>query len=126
MLKEFLKDLYYSLNKEIQELLVKIKMLFLRSLEIFISSRDIFIDWTLILQWSQIGQLCTTGYRLLDYFEFDSVCSCSYIQVSNRHALHVSIANKLTDAVRHCNFFKQSLWCFFRSVELTFFVNSFI
>ena len=33
--------MYYILNKEIQEFLVKIKMLFLRCLEIFISSRKI-------------------------------------------------------------------------------------
>ena len=33
--------IYYILNKEVQEFLVKIKMLFLRSLEIFISSREI-------------------------------------------------------------------------------------
>ena len=33
--------IYYILNKEIQEFPVKIKMLFLRSLEIFISSREI-------------------------------------------------------------------------------------
>ena len=32
---------YYILNKEIQEFLVKMKMLFLRNLEIFISSREI-------------------------------------------------------------------------------------
>ena len=37
----FQNCLYYILNKAIQEFLVKIKMLFLRSLEIFISSRDI-------------------------------------------------------------------------------------
>ena len=35
------KGVYYILNKEIQEFLVNIKMLFLRSLEIFISSREI-------------------------------------------------------------------------------------
>ena len=35
------KYTYYILNKEIQEFLVKIKMLFLRSLEIFIASREI-------------------------------------------------------------------------------------
>ena len=70
-------------------------MLFLRSLEIFISSREInLLDWTPSLQWSQIDQLCTTGYRLLDYFEFYSVCSCSYTQISNRHELPLSIANK--------------------------------
>ena len=33
--------IYYILNKEIQEFLVNIKMLFLRCLEIFISSRKI-------------------------------------------------------------------------------------
>ena len=33
--------LCYIFNKEIQEFLVKIKILFLRSLEIFISSREI-------------------------------------------------------------------------------------
>ena len=33
--------LYYILNREIQEFLVKIKMLFLRSLEVFISSGEI-------------------------------------------------------------------------------------
>ena len=33
--------LYYVLNLEIQEFLVKIKMLFLRSLEAFISSREL-------------------------------------------------------------------------------------
>ena len=38
---EVKKPLYYILNKEIQEFLVKIKMLFLRSLEIFTSSREI-------------------------------------------------------------------------------------
>ena len=35
------RNLYYILNKEIQEFLVSVKMLFLRSLEIFISSREI-------------------------------------------------------------------------------------
>ena len=35
------KSVYYILYKEIQECLVKIKMLFLRSLEICISSREI-------------------------------------------------------------------------------------
>ena len=35
------KNIYYILNTEIQEFLVKIKMPFLRSLEIFISSREI-------------------------------------------------------------------------------------
>ena len=35
------KLLYYILNKEIKEFLIKIKMFFLRSLEIFISSREI-------------------------------------------------------------------------------------
>ena len=34
-------DIYYILNREIQEFLVKIKMLFLRSLNVFISSREI-------------------------------------------------------------------------------------
>ena len=33
--------IYYILNREIQEFLVKIKMLFLRSLKVFISSREI-------------------------------------------------------------------------------------
>ena len=35
------KYIFYILNKEIQEFLVKIKMLFLRRLEIFVSSREI-------------------------------------------------------------------------------------
>ena len=34
-------DIYYSLNREIQEFLVKMKMLFLISLNVFISSREI-------------------------------------------------------------------------------------
>ena len=38
---QVITPIYYILNKEIQEFLVKIKMLFLRSLEIFISSREI-------------------------------------------------------------------------------------
>ena len=37
--------LYYVLNLEIQEFLVKIKMLFLRSLEAFISSRELNLFW---------------------------------------------------------------------------------
>ena len=36
-----IENLYYILNKEIQEFLVKIKVLFLRRLDIFISSREI-------------------------------------------------------------------------------------
>ena len=35
------RNVYYILNREIQEFLVKIKMLFLRSLKVFISSREI-------------------------------------------------------------------------------------
>ena len=64
--------------------------------------------------------------RSLERFISSISYSCSYTQVSNRHELPLSIANKQTDSVRYCNFFKQSMWCFFRSVELTFFVNSFI
>ena len=37
----YVNSIYYILNKEIQEFLVKIKMVFLRSLEIYISSREI-------------------------------------------------------------------------------------
>ena len=59
------------------------------------------------------------------YFECYFVCSCSYTQVSNRHELPLSIADKETDAVRHCIFLTKPM-VFFRSVELTFFVNSFI
>ena len=102
-------------------------MLFLRSLEVFISSREMNLcrldTWPTMVANSQ---LCATGYRLFDYFEFYSVCSCSYTQVSNRHELPLSIANKNRRCQTLYFFFKQSLWCFFRSVKLTFFVNSFI
>ena len=37
----WLTVIYYILNREIQEFLVKIKMLLLRSLEVFISSKEI-------------------------------------------------------------------------------------
>ena len=109
--------IYYILNKQIQEFLVKIKMLFLRSLQIFISSRDILEAERVSLegQTREIN-LCRLDtfptmvakrsfmynrYRRLDYFEFYSVCSCSYTQVPNRHELPLSIANKQIDAVRH-------------------------
>ena len=63
------KNIYYIHNKEIQEFLVKMKMLFLRSLEVFISSREINLCRmdtfpTMVAN----SQLCATGYRLLDYF----------------------------------------------------------
>ena len=108
--------LYYILNKEIQEFLVKIEMLFLRSLETFISYREISLcrldtfPTTVAnrpVMYNRLPALCTTGYRLLDYFEFYSVCTCSYTQVSNRHELPLSIANKQIDAVRRCNFFSK-------------------
>ena len=70
-------------------------MLFLRSPEIFISSKSLQIGH-LSLQWLQIGQLCTTAYQLLDYFEFYSVCSCNYTQISNKHELPLSIFLKQT------------------------------
>ena len=78
-------------------------MLFLRSLEIFISSREINLCR---LDTSPYNgrKLSTTGYLLWDYFEFYSVCSCSYTQVSNRHELPLSIAKKN----RHC----QTLYFF--------------
>ena len=125
---QVITPIYYILNKEIQEFLVKIKMLFLRSLEIFISSREINLCRLDTFPTMVANRpVMYNRVRLLDFFEFYSVCSCSYTQVSNRHELPLSIANKQTDAVRHCTFFfKQSLWCFFRSVELIFFVNSFI
>ena len=88
--------LYYILNKEIQEFLVQIKMLFLKSLEIFISSRE--INLCRLETFSTMvanSRLCATGYRLLDYFEFYSAVaaihksqigtSCLYrLQIKNR------------------------------------------
>ena len=68
--------------KEIQEFLVKIKMLFLWHLEVFISSRKINLCRldtfpTMVAN----SHLCATGFRLLDYFECYPACSCSYTNV---------------------------------------------
>ena len=74
------------------------------------------------------SQICATGYRVLDYFEFYSVCSCSFTQVSSRHDLPSSNANEkqtLSDIVFFLNK-ACDVFFFFRRVELTFFVNSFI
>ena len=75
------KYIYYILNKEIQEFLVKIKMLFLRSLEIFISSRE--INLCRLDTFPSMVANRPVMYRLLDYFEFYSVCSCSYTSPSD-------------------------------------------
>ena len=82
------KNIYYIHNKEIQEFLVKMKMLFLRSLEVFISSREINLCRmdtfpTMVAN----SQLCATGYRLLDYFELLCMQSlrkriCSVISIN--------------------------------------------
>ena len=124
----FLDVIYYILNKEIQEFVVKIKMLFLRSLEIFIFSKEINLCRLDTFPTMVANRpVMYNRVRVLDFFEFYSVCSCSYTHVSNRHGLPLSIANKQTDAVRHCIFLNKACGVFFfGSVELIFFVYSFI
>ena len=112
---------YYILNKEIQEFLVKIKMLFLRSLEIFISSREINLcRFDTFPTMVANSQLCATGYRLLDYFEFCSVCSCSYTQVSNMHELPLSIANKKKQTLSDIVFFLNKACGVFQECRTVF------
>ena len=103
-------------------------MLFLWSLEIFISSREINLcrldTFPTMVANRPVMYNRVPAFGILWTL---LVCSCSYTQVSNRHELPLSIANKQTDAVRHCIFFNKACGVFFfRSVELTFFVNSFI
>ena len=117
----FLDVIYYILNKEIQEFVVKIKMLFLRSLEIFISSKEINLCRLDTFPTMVANRpVMYNRVRVLDFFEFYSVCSCSYTHVSNRHGLPLSIANKQTDAVRHCIFLNKACGVFFRECRTDF------
>ena len=59
-----------------------------------------------------------TRYRFLDYFKFDSVCSCRYTEVSIRHELPLSIVNKQIDAGSDIVMFISKPVVFFRSVEM--------
>ena len=110
--------LYYILNREIQELLVEVKMTFLRSLKVFISSREINLyrlDTFPIMVRNKSSMY--NRYRLLGPLKIP-FCSCSYTQVSNRHKLPFTIVrNKQMLATEMVNFMSKPE-VFFRGVQL--------
>ena len=122
----FWRLIYYILNKEIQEFLIKIKMLFLRCLERFISSREInpcrLDTFPIMVTNRPYVYDRVPGFGLL----LIPLCSCSYTQVSNRHELPFCGKNKQTDAVSEMVNFISKPRAFFRRVELNAFMNSFI
>ena len=100
----WVKLLFYILNKEIQEFLVKIKVLFLRSLGRFISSRETNprrLDTFPItvtqrsFMYNQVPVQTTLNQLRC------SVCSCSYTQVLNRHV----IPSTITHCIQQCKFY---------------------
>ena len=118
--------LYYTVDKEIHEFLVKIKLLFLRSLEIFISSREINlcrldtfptmvanrpVMYNRVQAFGLLWILLSAG-AAIHKSQIDACC-LYWLQINKQ---------TLSDTV----FFLTKPVVFFRSEELTFFVNSFI
>ena len=122
-----IKRVYYILNKEIQEFLVKIKVLFLRSLEIFISSREINLCRLDTFPTMVANRLVmynrVPAFGLL-WILLSAVAAIhkSQIDASCLYWFQIKKKQTLSDIV----FFLTKPVVFFRNVELTFFVNSFI